>query len=175
MWWRPTFIRNIFFTLGIAVTGTMILLSMMLLPSIVNGPSRVNYLQRSECIISDISYIDNLCFQNTNFYFSNLDYSPHWNSCILVEFNITNSLGVSCKWIFTDFFTSRLEAFIAVSRNYQIGTEYKCVVDTINNVCFEDQHEVLIYVSVVVSLFVLSCLVWGLFVFLSLKYKRRFR
>lgn len=175
MWWRPKFVQYTFLTLGVAACGTMVLVSLMLLPAITNGPANVNFLEKSVCTVDGIEYFDNLCLRNTDLDFSNLEYNPHWETCKLARFNITNSLGIQCTWVFPEFFETEQEAFIAISQNWKIGHKYDCIVDTIKNICYQDQNEVIIYSSVIGCLAFIGCCSWGAYVFLRVKWKRRLR
>lgn len=175
MWWRPKFVQYAFLTLGVATCSTMILASLMLLPAILNGPSNVNYLERGRCVVENITYLPNLCLRDTNNDFSNLEYNPHWEQCKLVQFEISNNLGSNCSWIFPEFFQTEQEAYIAISQNFDVGTSYNCIINTIENICYKDQHEVTIYAVLISSLGAIGCCAWCVFAFLRVKWKRRLR
>lgn len=130
---------------------TFVLVTMMLLPSILNGPDNVHILVRSKCHVNEIRYLDNLCSRDTSQDFSNLIYREDWEVCKVVEVVASSDLVLNndaiknCTWKFPGNFQSEKDAFVAISGDYYEGVDYDCVVDTVNKICYPDKMERLIF------------------------------
>lgn len=142
-------------------TGIVLLLvTLMLLPSILEGPDNVHILERTSCRIDQINYDDNLCLRDTSQDFSNLVYRDEWEICKVVRFNIStdlvlNGVQMNCSWIFPISFQTEKDAYVGISRDYSEGFEYNCVIDTVNRICYPDKREMLVFGMVVSGLFLL--------------------
>lgn len=172
MWWRPKVIQWTILSTAIASGIVLILVTLMLLPSITDGPDAVHYLERSECILHNITYLDNYCPRDSSGDFSNLKYENEWPRCKIIMFNSTSDLNIDCYWLHPGSYKTEQEAFIAVSENYQIGMKYDCVLNTIQNICHPDKKELLIFSLTVSSLFILTVLIIIAFCFLRLIVKK---
>lgn len=168
MWWRAKVIQWTVLSAAIASVIVLILVTFMLLPSITDGPDAVHYLERTQCVLLNITYESNKCPRDTLNDFSNLIYLDDWQECKIVKFDIINELGLNCSWYHPGSYENEKEAFIAISENYEIGMKYKCVLDAIKNVCYPDKREVLIFSLSVSSLFVLTILILAVFCYLRI-------
>jgi len=145
-------------TAMIASGITLFLVTLMLLPSILEGPDSVHILERSQCRIDQVIYEDNLCLRDTSEDFSNLIYREDWEVCKVVKFNISSELvlngeQMNCSWIYPQSFHTEKDAFVAISKDFSEGMEYDCVVDTVNRICYHDKREMLVFGLVVTMLF----------------------
>ena len=173
MWWRPSVIR--WTVLACAVTSiiTTILVTLMLLPAMTDGPGAVHFLERRECILHNITYRDNRCPRESSNDFSNLVYREDWLNCKIILFNSTTDTGVDCHWFHPGNYQTEESAFITVSENFREGLKYDCVLDTIKNICYPDKKEILIFSLSVTSLFVLSCILICIFFYIKLIYEKK--
>lgn len=187
MWWRPKVIRWTVLSAAIASSITTILVTLMLLPAITDGPDAVHYLERTNCVLNNITYVDNLCPRSespgggnvlidsdvpaggpSGGDFSNLVYLEDWSTCKIILFNISNDLDINCHWYHPGSYETEQEAFIAVSENYRVGQKYDCVLDTVKNICYPDKKEVLIFALSVSSLLLLTIMIIVVFCYLRI-------
>ena len=126
MFLRPEVIRKILLASAIAASITCILLILIFIPSITEGPHGAHFLERGHCIKNNITYIDNLCPRDTSNDFTNLRYQEDWTSCIVARFNISSDIrGINCTWNHPGIFESQQEAFIAVRQDYKKHIQYE--------------------------------------------------
>lgn len=162
VFFRQSVVKGVLITVAISLVIIFILVTLVLLPSILNGPDSVHYLTRTNCRVTEINYCDNLCLRDTSEYVNNLQYLSDWEECIVISLNSTTDNEISCKWYHPGFYKTQQEAFIATNHNYQIGTNYSCVLDIINNICYPDKNELIWFSSSVSSLFLLTIGIIGL-------------
>ena len=150
---------------AIVATGiTLVLVTILLLPSILDGPDSSFILSRANCKINNVTYITNYCERDTSQDFSNLVYREFWETCKLVEFSVETDLVINnnllnCTWKYPLRFRTEDDAFLAIlSDNYGVGLEYKCVADTYNHICYPDKRETLIFGLSVGGMFLLLIL-----------------
>jgi hypothetical protein len=135
-------------TLMISLGIIWILVIVLLLPAILEGPDRLHSLLRAECKINNIRYLDNLCKRDTSEDFSNLIYKDDWEICKVVQFDVVavpvqsaeneHVSNVNCTWTYPDFFETEKDALFAVSGEYRLKMNYNCVVDIVNQICYLD-------------------------------------
>lgn len=125
---------------------TFILSFLILLPSIMNGPDNLHILERNQCSIDKVNYLDNWCLRDTNSDFTALQYREDWEKCLVIEYNITTSSNQTCTWKYPQKFNNQKEAFIETSREFFPGQSYDCIIDSIENICYPDKKELLIFI-----------------------------
>jgi hypothetical protein len=135
----------------------------LLIPSILEGPSNLDSLIRAECKINNIRYDDNLCKRDTTQDLSNLIYRDDWEICKVARFNITSILHqfddseldleklnvVNCTWTYPDFFSNEKDALFVIAGRYRLDSNYTCVIDIANRICYPDKHELWVFGFVV--------------------------
>lgn len=143
---HPKVIRWTFISAGMAGMITLILVMLMLIPALVDGPDGSHVLKRSKCQLTKIVYQDNYCLRDNSQDFSDLNYLEDWSVCKIAFFQIKTSLDTrNCTWIYPQSFEGETEAFVAISEHYREGQEYDCVVDTVKQICYPDKREVLVF------------------------------
>ena len=159
MWWRSKVLQWTLLSVSITASITTIIVGLMLLPSIINGPDSINYIDRAECEVNQFEIIENLCLRDISQDFSNLVYREDWIKCVVIKFNISNSLSnQTCHWFYPEQFETNESATIAIRGDIDIirSDKYKCVYDTLNNICYPDKSELLVFCLVVGGLLLLS-------------------
>lgn len=152
MFWRPKVIRCAILSTAISLTILTILITLMLIPSIIEGPDRIHSLVRTNCMLMNVSYLDNYCFRDTTTDFTNLIYQEDWKICKIAYFQIQIDLKNinNCTWIYPTSFSDENEAKLAIEREFILEEKYSCVVDTSKKICYTDKHEVF-YVSIAIG------------------------
>lgn len=143
---------------AIIATGIVfVLVTLMLLPSITEGPDALHILKRAQCKITKVEYLENLCLRDTSQEFSNLKYIDNWNDCKIVKYHINTDLilnneTINCTWKYPESFNSENDAFIGTSARYYKDLEYSCVADTLSGICYPNKHELLIFLCSTIGL-----------------------
>lgn len=153
-------------TLMISLGILWILVIVLLLPAILEGPGRLHSLLRGKCQIDGIRYIDNLCERDTSEDFSDLLYKDNWEICKVVQFNITAIVdqdsvrgSINCTWTYPEFFQTEKDALFTIAGRFKENSDYDCVADSVNKICYPDKKETLIFsiaVSIMGCLFIIS-------------------
>lgn len=134
-----------------------------LLPSVLYGPDKSGYLFHTNCVVESIEYVDTYCPRdNTNDIFD-LTYREEWDKCMIIKMNLTtivNNTEHLCTYFLSGSYQTMEEALIATIKDYQIGTEFPCVLNIIRQVCLQEKHEVIIFaitITISLLLFIASC------------------
>jgi len=172
MWWRAGVIRMTVLVAAITSLITLVLICMMLIPAIVDGPANKKSLVRTECIVQSAEIFQQFCSRDTSSDFSGLTYQSDWFECYLITFNITTNYEKSCLMRSPDIFNDRDEATTAIENKYPMGTNFNCVVDTIDDLCYRDKLEVMIFIIAVAGLFCITLCLSGCYVYLLKCWKK---
>lgn len=160
---RPKFWRN-FLNCSIGIVAISIIISIIgLLPSIIEGPNNIHYLKRTDCTVKNITYQPNLCSLQVDYDLLVLTYQNEWMPCYIPKFEIESSNGENCTWYHPSYFESEIDGFKEIGKTYNIGTQFSCVLDTLNNICIPDKNEVFIFIITITSLLFLLSILIGLF------------
>jgi hypothetical protein len=175
MFWIPKIITNIFLVITIILSMVTVLIILLLIPSITQGPNNIISLQRTNCTLTNITYLNNYCLRDTSTDFTNLVYQPDWIDCTIAVLNITSDLNSSknCSWIYPTSFTNNNDAFLAISQQYELGNKYPCIIDTSQKICYPDKHEVLIFSVSISSLFFATFITFIIYIVLKIYYKKK--
>jgi len=174
MFWRPKIITNMLLIITITLTMITVLVILLLIPAITEGPNEVLSLQRTNCTLSNITYLNNYCLRDTSNDFTDLIYQPYWINCSIAMFNIITDLNsTNCSWIYPDSFDNNNDAFLSISQLYALGNRYACVIDTSQNLCYPDKNEVFIVSITISSLIFGTIVILIVYIILKSYYKKQ--
>lgn len=173
MWWRQNVVLWLILSVSITTGVISILVGLMLLPSILDGPDALHYLQRGECSINSTMIITQKCLRDTSMDFSDMVYRPSWVDCSRITMNITSTVTPNhiFEYDYPTEFMEVNEAEVELLKPFFLEKSYECVCDTTINICYPDKKEIFVFFITLSSLLFISMLFVMIYKLVKIKFE----